>query len=237
MTNMSSFSNTVAMVTGASGNLGQAVARALGAAGARCALVDYATGRLGKQFSGGEVMLLEGVNLANAAEADAAVTAVINQYGRLDVLINTVGGYTGGKRVDEESLANWEKMFSINMNTTLNTCRAAVPHMLRQGSGRIVNVAARAALTGIATLGAYCASKSAVIRLTESLAGELKDHGIGVNCVLPGTIDTPQNRKDMPNADFSKWVAPEAIADAMLFLASDAARAVSGASLPVYGRS
>jgi len=234
---MSSFSNTVAMVTGASGNLGQAVARALGAAGARCALVDYATGRLGKQFSGGEVMLLEGVNLANAAEADAAVTAVINQYGRLDVLINTVGGYTGGKRVDEESLANWEKMFSINMNTTLNTCRAAVPHMLRQGSGRIVNVAARAALTGIATLGAYCASKSAVIRLTESLAGELKDHGIGVNCVLPGTIDTPQNRKDMPNADFSKWVAPEAIADAMLFLASDAARAVSGASLPVYGRS
>jgi NAD(P)-dependent dehydrogenase (short-subunit alcohol dehydrogenase family) len=155
----------------------------------------------------------------------------------VDVLINTVGGYTGGKRVDEESLANWEKMFSINLHTTLNACRAAVPHMLRQGAGRIVNVAARAALTGVPTLSAYGASKSAVIRLTESMSSELKDHGIGVNCVLPGTIDTPQNRADMPNADFSKWVAPAAIADAMLFLASDAARAVSGAALPVYGRS
>jgi len=128
-------------------------------------------------------------------------------------------------------------MFKINLHTTLNACRAVTPELLRNGRGRIVNVAARAALTGVPTLGAYCASKSAVIRLTESLAGELKDHGITVNCVLPGTIDTPQNRKDMPQADFSKWVAPTAIADAILFLASDGARAVTGASLPVYGRS
>ena len=114
---------------------------------------------------------------------------------------------------------------------------AVAPWLVQQGSGRIINVAARAALSGVPTLGAYCASKSAVIRLTETLAGELKDHGISVNCVLPGTIDTPQNRKDMPRADFSKWVAPRAIADAILFLASDAARAVTGAALPVYGRS
>jgi NAD(P)-dependent dehydrogenase (short-subunit alcohol dehydrogenase family) len=128
-------------------------------------------------------------------------------------------------------------MFSINLHTALNSCRAVVPHLLRQGGGRIVNVAARAALAGVPTLAAYCASKSALVRLSESLAAELKDQGITVNCVLPGTIDTPQNRRDMPGADFSKWVAPEAIADVILFLASDAARAVSGASIPVYGRS
>jgi NAD(P)-dependent dehydrogenase (short-subunit alcohol dehydrogenase family) len=109
--------------------------------------------------------------------------------------------------------------------------------MIRQGSGSIVSVAARAALSGVAGLGAYCAAKSAVIRLTESLAQELKNHGVRANCVLPGTIDTPQNRKDMPDADFNKWVAPAAIAAVMAFLASDAARAVSGAAVPVYGRS
>jgi NAD(P)-dependent dehydrogenase (short-subunit alcohol dehydrogenase family) len=236
---MNSFKDKVAMVTGASGNLGQAVAQALRAAGARCALVDHAKGRLEKRFgsASGDLLLLEGVNLAEPAQAEAAISATVKQFGRIDILINTVGGYAGGQRVHEDELVNWEKMFRINLHTTLHACRAAVPHMLRQGSGRVVNVAARAALTGVATLGAYSASKSAVIRLTESLAGELKDHGITVNCVLPGTIDTPQNRKDMPNADFSKWVAPAAIADAMLFLASDAARAVTGAALPVYGRS
>lgn len=236
---MHALKDKVAVVTGASGNLGQAVAQALRVAGARCALVDHAAGRLAKVFgsAGTDLLLLEGVNLAEPTQAEAALAATVQQFGRVDILINTVGGYAGGQRVHEDEIANWEKMFRINLHTTLNACRAAVPHMLRQGSGRIVSVAARAALTGVATLGAYSASKSAVIRLTESLAGELKDHGITVNCVLPGTIDTPQNRKDMPNADFSKWVAPAAIADAMLFLASDAARAVSGAALPVYGRS
>ena len=236
---MHSFKDKVAVVTGAPGNLGQAVAQALRAAGARCALVDHATGRLAKVFGsvGADLLLLEGVNLAEPAQAEAAISAAVKQFGRIDILINTVGGYAGGQRVHEDALANWEKMFRINLHTTLHACRAAVPHMLRQGSGCIVNVAARAALTGVATLGAYSASKSAVIRLTESLAGELRDHGITVNCVLPGTIDTPQNRADMPSADFSKWVPPAAIADAMLFLASDAARAVTGAALPVYGRS
>jgi NAD(P)-dependent dehydrogenase (short-subunit alcohol dehydrogenase family) len=118
-----------------------------------------------------------------------------------------------------------------------NTCRAVVPHMLRQGGGRIVNVSARAALEGKARMGPYCASKAAVVTLTETLAAEHRDHGITANCILPGTIDTPQNRASMPDADFSRWVAPAALADVVVFLASDAARAISGAAIPVYGRS
>ena len=115
--------------------------------------------------------------------------------------------------------------------------RAVIPHMLAQGYGKIVNVAARAALEGKAKMAPYVVSKSAVIRLTESMAAELRDAGINVNCILPGTIDTPQNRRDMPNADHSRWVPPGALADVILFLACDAARAIHGAAVPVYGRS
>jgi len=230
----------VAIVTGAAGNLGQAVAEALFRAGARRVLVDRSADRLAGLYPGADPsrdLLVPGIDLTNPRHAVDVVEQTRGQFGRIDTLFNTVGGYSGGKPVHEDDPANWERMFTINLHTTLNACRAVIPDMLRQGKGSIVNVAARAALAGVATLGAYCASKSAVIRLTESLSGELRDLGITVNCVLPGTIDTPQNRRDMPKADFSKWVPPAAIADAMLFLASDAARAVTGASLPVYGRS
>lgn len=232
--------NKVVIVTGANGNLGQAVAEGLARLGARRVLVDRSSDRLAgiyPQAAQAGDLFANGIDLADAAHARRLVADVLARFQRIDVLINTVGGFAGGKRVHEDDSATWEKMFSINLHTTLNACRAVVPEFLRQGSGRIVNVAARAALTGVPTLGAYSAAKSAVIRLTESLAGELKDHGITVNCVLPGTIDTPQNRQDMPQADHGKWVAPAAIADAILFLASDAARAVTGAALPVYGRS
>ena len=231
----------VVIITGAAGNLGQAVAESFARAGARRALVDRAPDRLAAIYpaASGEpdVLLASGYDLAEEADARRLVESVLQRFQRIDILVNAIGGFSGGKRVHEDSLSTWDAMFRINLQTTLNACRAVVPQLVQQGSGRIINVAARAALSGVPTLGAYCASKSAVIRLTETLAGELKDQGIGVNCVLPGTIDTPQNRKDMPQADFSKWVAPRAIADAILFLASDAARAVTGASLPVYGRS
>jgi NAD(P)-dependent dehydrogenase (short-subunit alcohol dehydrogenase family) len=128
-------------------------------------------------------------------------------------------------------------MLNLNARTALVLSRAVVPHLLEQGSGKIVHVAARAALKGGANSAAYSVSKSAIMRLVESMAAELRHKNINVNCVLPGTIDTPQNRQDMPNADHSRWVPPEAIADVMLFLASDAARAVHGAAVPVYGRS
>lgn len=235
---MSEFTDKVVVITGAAGNLGQACAQAFAQAGARCALVDRSTGRLGKIYSASaDVLLVDGIDLADAGHAAKAVEAVRARFGRVDVWVNTVGGFAGGKKVHEDGLDNWERMQRINLLTTLNACRAVVPAMLKQAGGRIVNVGARAALAGVAGLGAYGASKAAVIYLTQTLAAELKDQGINVNCVLPGTIDTPQNRRDMPQADFAKWVAPAAIADAILFLASDSARAVTGAALPVYGRS
>jgi NAD(P)-dependent dehydrogenase (short-subunit alcohol dehydrogenase family) len=128
-------------------------------------------------------------------------------------------------------------MMNLNARSAFVLSRAVVPAMLAQGSGRIIHTAARAAFKGGSRAAAYGASKSAVVRLVESLAAELRHEGINANCVLPGTIDTPQNRRDMPDADHSRWVAPEALADVFLFLASDASRAISGAAIPVYGRS
>ncbi len=235
---MFDLSGKVAIITGATGNLGQACAQAFGAARARCALVGGSADRLAALYRADANRLLAGgLDLALEADATRLVDMTLKHFGRIDILVNTVGGFAGGRKVHEDDLAAWDAMHRINLRTTLNACRAVAPHFVRQGAGRIVNVAARAALSGVAGLGAYGASKSEVIYLTQTLAAELKENGIGVNCVLPGTIDTPQNRRDMPNADFTKWVAPAAIADVMLFLASDAARAVSGAAVPVYGRS
>lgn len=236
---MSSDNRQVVIITGAVGNLGQAVAEVL--SNTSRVLVDRSTERLAQRYpklaNSPDALLLGDVNLADEQSVQRLVATTLERFGRIDALLNTVGGFAGGRSVHEDELANWDRMFEINVRTTLLSCRAVIPPMLRQGAGAIVNVGARAALSGVAGLGAYCAAKSAVIRLTESLAQELKPHGVRANCVLPGTIDTPQNRKDMPDADFGKWVAPVAIARVMAFLASDAADAISGASVPVYGRS
>ena len=152
------------------------------------------------------------------------------------MLVNTVGGYRGGKPVQEADPADWDFLFNINVRTTLNCSRAVIPQMLKQGRGKIINVASRDALNGNAGYAAYSASKSAVLRLTEALAAELKAMNINVNCVMPGTIDTPQNRAAIPNGDFSKWVEPGAIVDVIQFLVSDASRAIHGAAIPVYGK-
>jgi NAD(P)-dependent dehydrogenase (short-subunit alcohol dehydrogenase family) len=156
---------------------------------------------------------------------------------RVDILCNIAGGFRMGQPIHETSDDTWDLMLGLNARSVLNCARAVVPGMLAAGGGKIVNVGAIAALSGKANMGAYIASKSAVIRLTESMAAELREEGINVNCVLPSTIDTPQNRKDMPKADPKRWVAPEALADVVLFLASDAARAIHGASIPVAGLS
>jgi len=236
---MASDNRQVVIITGAVGNLGHAVAEVF--PGARRILVDRSAARLAQRYpecvNVADTLLLGDVNLADEQGARRIATMAVERFGRIDALFNTVGGFVGGKAVHEDDLANWDRMFETNVRTTLLACRAVIPQMVHQGAGAIVNVAARAALSGVAGLGAYCASKSAVIRLTETLAQELKPHGVRANCVLPGTIDTPKNREEMPEADFSKWVAPAAIAQVMAFLASDAASAVSGASVPVYGRS
>ncbi len=161
---------------------------------------------------------------------------VVQQFGQIDVLVNIAGGFRMGSPVHEMSLETWEFMMGLNARSVLHTARAIVPHMLQREQGKVVSIAARAGLKGKARMGAYVASKSAVIRLTESMSAELKDKGINVNCVLPGTIDTPANREAMPNANHDRWVPPEAIAEVITFLASDAARAIHGAAIPVYGR-
>jgi NAD(P)-dependent dehydrogenase (short-subunit alcohol dehydrogenase family) len=175
--------------------------------------------------------------MTQETDVRAAIGGVIERFGRIDVLINAIGGYRAGQPVHETPLETWDFMLNLNARSLFVISQAVAPHMLAQKHGKIVNVSARAALSGGAKMAAYSISKSAVVRLTESMAAELKDDGINVNCILPGTIDTPQNREATPDADFDRWVKPEAMADVILFLASDLARAITGAAVPVYGRS
>jgi len=238
---MFDFSTRVALVTGAAGNLGSAVAHKLRAAGAQLVLVDHESDRLPRLFPDLAAppahFLANGVDLTDAEAVEAMVAEALARLGRIDLLVNAAGGWQGGSPVYETPLETWDLLLDLNARSVFLTCRAVVPAMLERGYGKIVNVAARSGLSGDARNGVYAASKSAVIRLTESLAAELKAKGLNVNCVLPGTIDTPQNREAMPKADHSRWVPPEAIADVILFLASDAAWPVNGAAVPVYGRS
>lgn len=237
---MKSCNEQVVIITGAIGNLGLAVARGFQQLGARTVLVDRSSDRLKATYpaltASPDHLLAGEVDLNDAGSIAQMIEEATKKFGRIDALVNTVGSYRGGKPVHEEELATWDFLFNVNVRTTLLTCRAVIPHMLQGRRGRIINVASRDGLMGSAGYSAYSASKSAVLRLTESLAQELKASNINVNCILPGTIDTPQNRKASPNADFTHWVEPEAIADVILFLASDAARAINGAALPVYGK-
>jgi NAD(P)-dependent dehydrogenase (short-subunit alcohol dehydrogenase family) len=157
------------------------------------------------------------------------------RFGGIDVLVNVAGGFQWQTLLEGE-VETWDQMYRMNLRTAVVACKVALPSLIERGRGAIVNVGAGAAARASAGMGAYAASKSGVQRLTESLAEELKEHGIRVNAVLPSIIDTPRNRADMPNADHSRWVRPEALAEAVMFLASDAASAVTGAALPVSGR-
>lgn len=226
------------LITGASGNLGRAVAAAFAARGANLALLDRNRAHLDAAFGGeSERRMLVAADLLDAAGVETAVAAVIARFGRIDALANIAGGFRMGTPVHATSDADWNFLFDLNVRTVLHAARAVVPRMLAAGRGRIVNVGAFAAQKGAADMGAYVAAKSAVIRLTESMAAELRDKGINVNCVLPTIIDTPENRKAMPGADPARWVAPDDLASVIAFLASDAARAVHGAAVPVTGLS
>lgn len=232
------FTNQTVMVTGASGNLGRAVAQAFAGCGAKLALVAHDHARL-EQALGlkGENRLIVPANLLDSDQVTAAVARITERFGRIDVLCNLAGGFRMGPPVHETSDQDWDFLFGLNAKSVLNTVRAVVPNMIDGGQGKIINVAANAALKGVARMGAYCASKDVVIRLTETMALELRDSNINVNCVLPSIIDTPENRAAMPNADSSRWVSPEALAEVIVFLASDGARAIHGAAIPVTGRS
>ena len=203
------------VITGASGNLGKAVAKA---------------------FAKDKLVSLDvkgGVNLLDME----SIRVALKNVERVDVLCNIAGGFRMGTPVHETSDKDWNFLMDLNARTVINMSRVVVPLMLKAGGGKIVNIGAFAAQKGAAQMGAYIASKSAVIRLTETMAAELREKNINVNCVLPTIIDTPENRAAMPHADPRKWVAPEALADVVAFLCSDAARAIHGAAVPVTGLS
>lgn len=238
---MSGLKNKAVIITGAVGNLGRAVAERVRAQGGRTVLVDRSADRLREAYGelqGPDQHWLAGdVDMTDPKAVNAMAAEAHQRFGRLDGLVNTVGGFRGGKPVHETDLAEWDFLYDINVRTALNVCRAVIPFMLKAQSGCIINVASRNAFQGSPNYAAYSAAKTAVLRLTESLAGELKTRGINVNCIVPGTIDTPQNREAMPKADFSTWVPPEDLAHVVAFLLSDEARSVTGAAVPVYGRS
>lgn len=230
------FEGRICLITGASGNLGRAVAAAFASVGASLALLDRELGSLRATYGNQpERALLLEVDLLDASAVAKAVGAALQRLGRIDVLCNIAGGFRMGHPVHETPEDVWKLMLDLNAKSIINTARAIVPGMLAAGHGKIVNIAALAGLSGKANMGAYSASKSAVIRLTESMSAELRDKGINVNCIMPSIIDTPQNRADMPSADPRRWVSPETLADVVLFLASDAARAIHGAAIPVTG--
>ncbi|MCI0663166.1 MAG: SDR family oxidoreductase [Acidobacteria bacterium] len=235
------FSNRVVVITGAAGSLGSALTRSFQGAGAKLALVDRSKDRLGQLFpdiaASPDHFFTPPTDLTDEDSVALMVEATHHHFKRIDVLINTAGGYRAGSPLQETTVHDWDLMLNINARSVFLTCRAVIPHMLQQNSGKIVNLGSRAAIDAGANQGAYSASKSAVLRLTESMAAELKETGINVNCVLPGIIDTPENRAAMPQGLFSKWVTTQDLANVILFLSSDAARAIHGAAIPVYGRS
>jgi len=237
---MHAFTDKLVLITGAAGNLGAAVAQAFAEQGATLALLDRNEDGIDKVISDlpqGSKAKAFPVNLLESSSVNQVLQAVIDEFGCIDVLANIAGGFSMGPHLQNTEDKDWDFMMNLNARSVFYTCRAALPCMLDNGGGRIINVSARAALDGKGRMGPYCASKAAVKTLTESLAAENKHDNVTVNCILPGTIDTPQNRNDMPDADHSRWVPPAALADVVLFLASDAARCVTGAAIPVYGQS
>lgn len=237
---MTESTQPVVLVTGAAGNLGRAVAKAFAATGARLALLDLSVEGLEHSAAdlptGSDVQTYP-TNLTDPLEVANSVEAIVTHFGKIDVLANIAGGFTMGPLIQDTEDRDWEFMFNLNLRSVFYTCREVLPHMLAAEGGRIINISARAAKEGKGRMGPYCASKAGVITLTEALAAENKYDNINVNCILPGTIDTPQNRAAMPDANYSHWVTPEAIADVVLFLSSPAARSVTGAAIPVYGQS
>ncbi len=234
---MDETSGRVAVITGGFGALGQVVAAAAVERGFSIAIPGHTAkppAGLAERL-GPNALVLGNVDLADEAAATSAMNAVVSRFGRIDVLLNIAGGFRWTKIADSHA-TDLEYLFRMNVQTATNAVRAALPALKKSPAGRIVNVGALSAEKAGAGMGPYAASKAAVHRLTEALAEELKDDGITVNAVLPSTIDTPQNRADMPKADFSRWVSPADLAEVMLFLASEKAKAVTGALIAVRGR-
>jgi NAD(P)-dependent dehydrogenase (short-subunit alcohol dehydrogenase family) len=232
------FSGQVVIVTGAGGNVGSAMATVFARNGARLVLVDMSAAGIQTIAEvlppGTETLALDGIDLRREADASRVAKEAVSRFGRIDALANTVGTFRMG-RVDGEALEQWGLLMDLNALSALLLTRAVGPVMAKQGYGRMLHVAAAGGLRGSAQLSAYSASKAALMRIVESVAEEYRGQGVTANCILPTTIDTPQNRAAMPAADTSSWVHPEAIARAAMMLLSKDAAAITGAMVPVSG--
>lgn len=233
------FGGRVVMVTGGTGYLGSAVCKAFRDAGADVVAVylfekelPYFRKILG---AGAKQITLEKADVSRRGEMDRVVAKVLRRHGRIDVLVNTVGGFMASP-VDEISSEDFEAAMALTLKSAFLACKAVISAMRRRKRGKIVNVSSQASLLGEAESFLYSASKSGINRLTEALAAELKDVNVQVNCIMPSIMDTPANRKAMPDADFSKWVKTDQAAQIILWLCSEVADPISGASIPVYGR-
>ncbi len=229
----------VVLITGPAGNLGSSVVDRFFTKGASLVLLDYREDRLNNIYpqlgNSPDHLLISAIDLTDYSLVESAVTKAIDQFGRIDILIHTAGGFRMGEKVHEISEESWDQLMDLNVRTLLNISKAIIPYMISKNAGKIVTIGARPSLSGKAKMGSYSVAKTAVLRLTESMSAELKSQGINVNCVLPGTIDTPGNRKAMPDADTSKWVSPDSLAEVIAFLSSEAAKDIHGAAIPVYG--
>lgn len=238
---MLDFRKVVIVVTGAAGNLGSAVVQGFLAQGGTVCALDHRRGRLEELFADsegkGQLFIFEDVDVTDRKAMEKLSGRISSEVGTVSVLVNTVGGFTMGERVHEISSETWQRMMAINVHSFLNTSAVFVPGMLEQKYGKVISIASKAAWNGGAKTGIYAAAKGALLRLTESMAAELKSHNIRVNSVLPSTIDTPENREAMPNADFSKWVTPKEVTDVIVFLSSEHSSGVTGAAVPVFGKS
>jgi NAD(P)-dependent dehydrogenase (short-subunit alcohol dehydrogenase family) len=232
--------NRIAIITGGTGALGRAVVSAFIEEGSKVVctyIIDEELSHYSSSLTENQRSNLVFVQADVTKEKSVAevVQKTLERFGRVDVLVNIVGGFTYAKIIDTDE-KTWDSMMNINLKSTFLCSKAVLPQMIKQNYGKIINVSSRPGLKGSSGVGAYAASKAAVMNLTETIADEVGDYEINVNAILPSTIDTPANRKSMPDADFSKWVKPEEIARVITFLASDDSRSISGAGIPVYGK-
>jgi NAD(P)-dependent dehydrogenase (short-subunit alcohol dehydrogenase family) len=237
----SGFSGQVALIAGGTGGLGRAVSLAFLAQGATVAV----TYRKAEEFAalqaaaGPTASRLDGyvTDVTDEAAVAQLIEKILSKHGRLDALVNTVGGFVGGQKLWEADSKSLDQMLAVNLRSGWVLCRAAVRPMLKISRGSVVNIASKAAIDHSPALAAYSASKAAALAMIDSLAADLKGTGVRANSVLPSIIDTEANRKAMPKADFSKWPKPEEIAKVVLFLCSEDGKLINGAAVPVYGDS
>ena len=225
MTSNNELTRKVVLVTGPAGNLGTAVVNRFLKEPVSLILIDRHPDRIEERYpdlvDSDDHMLITNVDLTNAEIVQNALRSALDTFGRIDCLIHTAGGFQMGEKVHQITPEKWDHMMNINVKTLLNITKFTIPAMIDQKKGIIITIGARPSLKGRKDLGSYSAAKAAVLRLTESMAAEGRSTGIKARCIIPGTIDTPENRQAMPNADTSKWVRPESIADIIFKICYD----------------